>query len=157
MSGTVNDVIDAMVDTVRAETGLVVHGIVDSPVMPCVMVYPGDDIGGTHYFNAFARGSFELPVVLSVITAANDIVTGQRWLNDVISPFGRTSIVRALFENATLGSDPDEHPGGAAARFVARVTRVADYGLGELYLQGPRVLAAKVHATVTVTLRNEEQ
>lgn len=157
-SSAINDVVDAVTRTVRAETKLLVHELVDSPVMPCVMVHLATDIdiGGEHYFGAFARGVYELPVVLTVLDSATDVKGAQRWVYDVISPFGEKSVVRALFENATLGTDPDEAPAGTTARYVARVKRARFDGIPTLFENGPRVVAARVDVAVTVTIRGEE-
>lgn len=156
MSSSVNDVLDALTATLRGGTTLVVHELVDSPVLPCVMVHlPTDtDIGGDHYFAAFARGVYVVPVALTVLDSASDVKSGQRWVYDVISPFGERSVVRALFENATLGTDPDEAPGGATACYVARVKRARFDGLPQLF-DGTRVVAARVDVDVTVTIRGE--
>lgn len=156
MTTSVNDVIDAVIETVADGTGLMVHGIVDSPNLPCVMAHlaTDDDIGGDTYFSAFSRGLYRVPVVLTVLDASSDIEGAQRWVYDLISPHGETSIVRALFDNPTLGTDRDEHTGGASAVFAASVTRARFDGLVELYAAGPRVVAARVDVTVTVTLRD---
>lgn len=156
MTTSVNDVIAAVIETVAAETGLLVHGIVDSPTLPCVMVHlaTDDDIGADSYFAAFARGVYRVPVVLTILDASSDIEGAQRWVYDLISPHGYESIVRAIFENPTLGGDPDEHTGGPGATFAASVTRARFDGLVELYAAGPRVIAARVDVTVTVTLRD---
>lgn len=156
-SSGVNAVLDALIDTLRGETGLVVHELVDSPVLPCVMVHLATDldIGGAHYFGAFARGQYELPVTVTVLDSQSDLDGSLRWLHDVISPFGERSVVRALFENATLGTDPAEAPAGADARYMARVTRARFDGMPSLF-DGTRVVAARVDVAVTVTIRGEE-
>lgn len=158
MSSSINDVLDAMIETLHGETGLLVHGIVDSPVLPCVIVRLATDldIGESTYFGAFQRGIYTLPVVLDVLDSASDIDGAQRFVYEVISPFGERSVVRALFENATLGSDPDEQPGGVSACYMAKVARARFEGIATLFENGPRVVAARVDVAVTVTIRGEE-
>lgn len=143
---SINDVIDALSSTITAATGWTCTQNWDNPPVPCVLLYP-DDLGeGDTYYQAMARGVVTIPIVACVLVSSTNNVGQQRRLNDAISPFGATSIIEAVFENATLGTDPDEATGGVAT-MTASVARVDEIGPTTTF-DGTRVIQAKVRIQV---------
>ena len=145
---TINEVLDAVAASLKS-TGWVCSTNVDNPPVPCVLLYPDDNIGnGQSYFETMARGVVTIPIVANVMVSTVNNVNEARRLNDAISPFGATSIVDALFHNVTLGTDPDEATGGAGARMTASVVGVNEYGIAYTFDGQTRVLQAKVRINV---------
>lgn len=143
---SINEVIDALSATITAATGWQCTQNWDNPPVPCVLLYP-DDIGGEGaYFDTMARGLVTIPIVANVLVASTNNVGQQRRLNDAISPFGATSIIQAVFQNVTLGTDPDEATGGVAT-MTASVERVDEIGPTTTF-DGNRVIQAKVRIQV---------
>lgn len=144
---SINEVIDALSATITAATGWRCTTNWDNPPVPCVVLYP-DDIGdGDTYYESFGGGMIRLPVVANVLVSSVNNAGQTRVLYDAIGPFGATSIPRAILENTTLGTDPDEATGGAAARMSASVTAVNEIGPTHLF-DGTRVVQAKVRIKV---------
>jgi len=143
---TVNEVIDALSATITAATGWQCTQNWDNPPVPCVLLYPDDSIGGDSYFDTMARGQVTIPIVANVLVPSTNNVGQARKLNDAISPFGATSIIEAVFENVTLGTDPDEATGGVAT-MTASCSRPYEIGPATTF-GGTRVIQAKVRIQV---------
>lgn len=129
---TINEVADALIATINAKTGINATTIRLKPQLPSVMVYPdlpAQDGESASYYETFGGGMIQLRMCVCVLASAANVDGQQRWLNDVISPFGPLSIPRAILENRTLGTDPDEATGGAAATMTASIGKIRDYGI----------------------------
>jgi hypothetical protein len=132
---SINTVADALIATIESATGIRATPIVASPQLPSVMVYPDDPMlggDGAAYYETFGGGLIALRMVACVLVSAVNVEGQQRWLNDVVGPFGQLSIPRAIFDNPTLGSDPNEATGGAAATMTASVGKPHQYGIATL-------------------------
>ena len=141
---TVNEVIDALSATITAATGWQCTQNWDNPPVPCVLIYPDDTSEG---FQAMARGVVTIPIVACVLVASTNNVGQQRRLNDAISPFGATSIPQAIFQNPTLGTDPNEATAGAGAKMTADYRGYDEVG-PVVPPSGPRLIQAKVRIHV---------
>lgn len=143
---TINEVIAAVSKTITAGSKWKCTENFDKPNPPVVLLYP-DDIGEDEsYFNAMARGVVTIPIVACVMVASVNNVAQTRRLYDAISGSGATSIVQAIFQNPTLGTDPNEATGGVAT-MTAHVARVDEIGTANTF-DGVRVVQAKVRIHV---------
>lgn len=142
---SINEIADALGSVIKAATGLECSGLVDDPHPPCVMIYP-DSIGGDTYFQAFKRGVVTVPMICNVLVESSVIEGDQRFLNDIVSPFGQRSIPEAIHRNPTLGTAADEAT--SAGDMSAVVTGMSDYTWTENPSTGVRLLQAKVRVDV---------
>lgn len=142
---SINDVIDALSATITAATSWQCTQNWDNPPVPCVLLYPDDSAEG---FQAMARGVVTIPIVACVLVPSTNNVGLQRRLYDAISAFGATSIPQAIFQNPTLGTDPNEATAGAAAAMTADYRGYDELGPTSTF-DGTRVIQAKVRIQVT--------
>lgn len=143
---SINEVADALIETIQSVTGINATPIRAAPQLPSVMVYPDAPmLGGSQesYYETFRGGMYALRMCVCVMVSASNIDGQQRWLNDVLSPFGPLSIPRAILENPTLGTDPNEATGGTAALMTASCEKPREYGVASL-VDGTLCLQAKI-------------
>lgn len=112
---TINDVAEALISIIRSQTGIPATQIRLKPQTPSVMVYPDTPMlegDSSAYYETFGGGLIGLRMCVEVVASAVNVDGQQRWLNDVVGPFGSLSIPHAILKNPTLGTDVNEATGG---------------------------------------------